>query len=77
MKTAKTIIGIISIFLFIFITFQSCAIGIQNIWSKNGSISGRTSFWLAVLMLIAGIIGIATRSSRGGSIYNRNANKYI
>lgn len=68
MKTTKTIIGIISILLFFIITLQSCAAGIGNALEGNEEVSGSAGLFLAFLMLTAGIIGIATRSSRGGGI---------
>ncbi|MDR0937496.1 MAG: hypothetical protein LBM98_12545 [Oscillospiraceae bacterium] len=69
MKTAKLIIGIISIVLFIFIMFQSCAVGVVNaIESNSDDLSGSAGVLLAFAMLIAGIIGIAARKSKGGGI---------
>ncbi|MGM9680010.1 MAG: hypothetical protein ACI3XR_00740 [Eubacteriales bacterium] len=61
MKTAKLIIGIVSIVLFGVIVFQSCAAGIGNALEGNGEISGSAGFFLALCMLIAGISGICTR----------------
>lgn len=58
-------IGIISIVLFIFITFQSCAVGVSNALEDNGDTSGSNGFALAFFMLIAGIVGISTRNSKG------------
>lgn len=66
MKTAKLIIGIISIVLFGFILFQSCAAGIGNALADNGEISGSAGLVLAICMLIAGIIGIVTRTGIAG-----------
>lgn len=63
--TGKLIIGIISIVLFVIISFQSCAAGLGNVISDNGSNSGTAGFLCASLMLIAGIINIATRNSKG------------
>ena len=68
MKTAKLIIGIISIVLFGVIIFQSCAAGLSNAIEENGETSGTNGFVLAVCMLIAGIIGIAARKSKAGGI---------
>lgn len=62
MKTAKLIIGIISIVLFLVVVFQSCAAGIGNALEGNGETSGGAGFFLAICMLIAGIVGIVTRS---------------
>ncbi len=68
MKTAKTVIGIISMVLFVFITFQSCAAGIGNALAENGEVSGSAGFLLAVFMLAAGIVGVAGRKSEICSI---------
>lgn len=68
MKTAKLIIGIISIVLFFLIAFQSCAAGLGNTLANNGEVSGTSGILLAFCMLIAGIVGISTRKSKGGGI---------
>ncbi|KMY44285.1 membrane protein [Bacillus sp. FJAT-27916] len=68
MKTAKLIVGIISIILFIIITLQSCVAGIGNSLEGNGEVSGSAGLLLAFCMLIAGIVGISTRKSKGGGI---------
>lgn len=58
-------IGIISILLFVFITFQSCVVGLNNAIQENGSESGSMGFFLGFFMLIAGIVGMCTRNSKG------------
>ena len=69
MRTAKLIIGIVSIVLFAFIVFQSCATGLANAMNRNSEdMSGTAGVILAFAMLIAGIVGIATRNSKGGGI---------
>jgi len=69
MKTAKLIIGIVSIVFFNIIVFQSCAVGVMNFFESNSEdISGTAGILLAFAMLIAGIVGIATRKSKGGGI---------
>lgn len=68
MKTAKLVIGIISIVLFAIIIFQSCATGMVNAIESNDDTSGGAGTILAFAMLIAGIVGIAGRKSKGGSI---------
>ena len=69
MKTAKLVIGIISIVLFIIIMFQSCAVGVVNtLQSNSDDVSGSAGMLLAFAMLIAGIIGITARKSKGGGI---------
>lgn len=66
MKTTKLIIGIISIVLFGVIAFQSCAAGIGNAIAENGESSGSAGIFVAICMLIAGIVGVAARKSIAG-----------
>lgn len=66
MKTVKLIIGIISIVLFGIIVFQSCVAGIGNALEDNGETSGSSGVFVAICMLIAGIVGIATRKGIAG-----------
>jgi hypothetical protein len=74
LNTAKLVIGIISIVLFAIIAFQSCATGVVNV--VDGVIAGEEvadtsasgGMALAFSMLIAGIVGVAARKSKGGSI---------
>ena len=61
MKTAKLVIGIISMVLFVLVAFQSCAAGLGNALADNGEVSGTSGMLLAFCMLIAGIVGVATR----------------
>jgi ABC-type multidrug transport system permease subunit len=65
MKTVKLIIGIISLVLTCIILFQSCAASIGEALADQGGVSG---VFVAILMLIAGIIAIAARKSRGAGI---------
>lgn len=69
MKTAKLIIGIVSIVLTFLVLFQSCAAGIGDAMMNEGGTSGASGLLVAVIMLVAGIVAIATRSSRGGAIF--------
>ena len=83
MKTAKLVIGIISIVLFGLILFQSCAAGIGNSLEGNGETSGSSGVFLALCMLIAGIVGIATRKGiaggfvSGGFFCSRGTDRHI
>lgn len=69
MKTAKLIIGIVSIVLTFLIIFQSCAAGLGEALADEGGSSGAVGSIVAVMMLIAGIVAIAARNSRGGGIF--------
>ena len=66
MKTWKLVSGIISIVLFAFVMFQSCAAGISNSLAENGESGGSAGLIVAIILLAGGIVSIATRN---GSIY--------
>ncbi len=70
MKIWKLVSGILSIVLFVFVTFQSCAAGLSNALEENGEVSGSAGIMVAVFMLAGGIVSIATRKSekKGGNI---------
>ena len=69
MKTAKLIVGIISIVLSLLIGLQSCAAGLGTALSSNGEISGTAGILLAIAFIIAGIIAVCTRNGgKGGYV---------
>ncbi len=69
MKTWKLVSGILSIVLFVVVTFQSCAAGVANTLSNNGESSGSAGVIVAIMMLAGGIVSIVTRKgSKGGNI---------
>ena len=61
--TAKLVIGIISMVLFVLVAFQSCAAGLGNAMSNNGESSGTFGFLVAFNLLVTGIIAVAARKS--------------
>ena len=61
--TAKLILGIISMVLFVLVAFQSCAAGVGNALSNNGEASGSFGFLVALNLLFTGIIAVAARKS--------------
>lgn len=61
--TAKLILGILSMVLFVLVAFQSCAAGLGNALSNNGEASGSFGFLVALNLLITGIIAVAARKS--------------
>ena len=65
MKTWKLVSGILSIVLFVVVSFQSCAAGLGNALSENGESSGSGGILVAILMLSGGIVSIATKKSKG------------
>lgn len=70
MKTWKLVAGILSIVLFVVVTFQSCAAGVVNAIENDGGTSGSVGVIVAILMLAGGIVSIAVRKSsgKGGNI---------
>ena len=69
MKTWKLVSGIISIILFVIVTFQSCAAGIVNTMEENGEVGGSAGLIVAIMLLTGGIVSIATRNGgKGGNI---------
>ena len=68
MKTVKLIIGIISIVLSVVVLLQSCAVSVGDAMLENGETGGSAGVIMAVILLIAGIVAIATRKGKGGGI---------
>lgn len=65
MKVWKLVSGILSIILFVFVSFQSCAAGLSNALEANGEASETAGIMVAVFMLAGGIVSIATRKAKG------------
>lgn len=71
MKIWKLVLGILSMIMFIVVTFQSCAVGLSNAIDNNTKdLSASAGIALAVLMLTGGIVSVVTRKSKknGGNI---------
>lgn len=69
MKTWKLVSGILSIILFVLVTFQSCVAGVGNALTENGESSGSAGIIVAIVLLAGGIVSVATRKgSKGGNI---------
>ena len=69
MKTWKLVSGILSIILFVLVSFQSCAAGLGNAIEENGEVSGTAGLFVAIMLLTGGIVSIATRKGgKGGNI---------
>lgn len=66
MKTTKLVIGIISIILSVLVLLQSCAAGVSNTLQDNGEAGGSAGTILAICLLVAGIVAIATRKEGNG-----------
>lgn len=65
MKVWKLVSGILSIVLFLIVSFQSCAAGISNTLSDSGEVGGSAGVLVAIFLLAGGIVSIATRNSKG------------
>ncbi|AEB75912.1 hypothetical protein [Clostridium botulinum] len=65
MCSLKKVVGIISIILFLLITFQSCAAGVGNALSGTGETSGSSGMILAICMLVGGILALISKQSKG------------
>lgn len=68
MKITRMVIGIISLVLSLLILLQSCAVGVGNIVTESGEVSGTVGFILAICMIVSGILGVCCRKGRTGTI---------
>lgn len=68
-KTWKLVSGILSIVLFVLVSFQSCAAGLANTLEENGEVGGSAGIIVAIMLLVGGIVSIATKNGgKGGNI---------
>ena len=70
MKTTRLTIGIITIFLSLILMFQSCVFSVGSVAfnaDKNDG-GGFSGIFIAIFWVIAGIVSITGRKSRGGAI---------
>jgi len=71
-ETPRVVIGIITVVLFFLFQVQSCVAGadesLQSIFSDSAGTSGTTGYFVSFFFLIAGIVTIVCRKSKGGSI---------
>lgn len=69
MKVWKLVSGILSIVLSVFVVLQSGAAGMVNAMEGNGEVSGTAGILVAVMLLVGGIVSIASRKGgKGGNI---------
>lgn len=69
MRTTKLVTNVLSLVLFLLIIFQSCAVGFLNSLEGNTEdSSGGAGVVLAVLMLVAAIVGLVTRKENKGDL---------
>lgn len=69
MKTAKMVIGILSIVFSLVIFFQSCAVGLGNALTNNTKdTSGAGGILVGIFFIASGVVAIAAKKSKGGAI---------
>lgn len=68
MKTAKLVLGILTLVASALVLFQSCAAGVANTLGETGEVSGTAGMLVAVIMITGGIVEIATRKSLGKGV---------
>ena len=66
--TMRLIIGILSILISIIVGLQSCAAGLGEALADSKSSGGAAGMILGFFMLAAGIITVAARKTKGGTI---------
>jgi len=65
MKIWKLVAGILSIIMFFIVSLQSCAAGFVNAVENNGEVSGSAGIFVALGLLVGGIVSICVRKSTG------------
>lgn len=65
MKVWKLVSGILTIIISAFVVFQSSMAGLSNALEENNEVSGSAGLMVAIFMLAAGIVSIATRNGKG------------
>lgn len=71
MKIWRLVSGILSMVLFLIISFQSCAVGLVNaVEDNNNDTSGAGGVFVAFGLLVSGIVATALwkKNSKGGDI---------
>ena len=65
MRIWKLISGILSIVLSVFVLFQASIAGLSNALEENGESGGTGGLFLAILMLVGGIVSIVVHNKTG------------
>ncbi len=68
MKTAKLVVGILTLVFSVIVLFQSCAAGLGDAIQNEGGTSGGSGLLVGFLMIAGGVVDIAARRSKGGAI---------
>lgn len=61
----RLVISIMALVLSMVVLFQACAAGTYNVLSESDDLGGTAGFIVALLVIAAGVVGIATRRSEG------------
>ena len=64
----RMVLGILTIVISVFVGFQSCAAGIGEAISEADSSSGAGGLFTGFFLLAAGIVAVAARKTKGGTI---------
>ena len=72
MKTWKLVSGIISIVLFVFVMFQSCAAGVANSLEANGESGGSAGLIVAIILLADGFVSWGSYGSKNHATCSAN-----
>lgn len=69
MNTFKLVVGILSVILAMFVLFQSCTAGfVIGVSGDEKDASASGGLFVAIGFLVSGIIAIAARKTKGGTI---------
>ena len=64
----RMVLGILTIVISVIVGFQSCAAGIGEAISEADSSSGAGGLFTGFFLLAAGIVAVAARKTKGGTI---------
>ena len=68
LSTAKLVLGIISLVMFLFVSFQACSVGLLTLLGESSDLGGSAGVLLAIVLLACGILGIVGRRSRKATL---------
>lgn len=68
LNTAKLVLGILSLVMFLFVGFQSCSASLLTQLGQSSDLGGSAGSLLAVILLVCGILGIAGRRNRKATL---------
>lgn len=68
LNTAKLVLGILSLVMFLFVGFQSCSVGVLTKLGQSSDLGGSAGGLLTIVLLICGILGIAARRNQKATL---------